>query len=234
MAANPPHDPSGASPSPDRTEDRLRHLGSAATRKAAYAPSYSRIVRQLRIILPVVGLLTVAIVGLWPRIRAQFNHPTQTSQEERQARMINGRYVGSDVHGRPYTVTYESALQPPGGGPIDMVNPVAELTLQNGHWVAVKANKGRYDQAAGLIDLYDNVELFHDEGYRFSTTLAHVEFTKNLIWGDRAVEGNGPKGEIRARGFRVINNGDAISFTGPASLLLRPDAAEMLQPGETR
>jgi lipopolysaccharide export system protein LptC len=115
-----------------------------------------------------------------------------------------------------------------------MTNPVAELTLENGHWVALKAQKGRYDQAGGLIDLSGQVELFHDEGYRFRTEAAHVELTKNLIWGNRAVEGRGPKGEIIGRGFRVINNGDSIVITGPAKLVLRPDAAEMPQPEQTR
>jgi lipopolysaccharide export system protein LptC len=212
--------------------DRLSHL-SAQSRQSVYAPAYSRLVRRLRIVLPLVAVLTVAIVILWPRIRAEFNHPTQTSKEERQAKMVNGRYVGSDSHGRPYTVTYESAQQPPGGGPIEMVNPTAELTLQNGHWVAIKAAQGRYDQAAGLIDLSGNVELFHDDGYRFTTEKAHVEFNKNLVWGERAITGRGPRGEVVGRGFRVINNGDAIVITGPAKLLLRPDAAQMPRPGET-
>ena len=77
---------------------------------------------------------------------------------------------------------------PPGGGPVDMVDPVAEITLDNGHWVAIRAATGRYDQAGGTIDLSGHVELFHDDGYRFATERAHVEFNKNLIWGDRAVE----------------------------------------------
>ena len=184
----------------DGSADRLSHL-SAHSRQGTYAPAYSRLVRRLRVILPVVAVLTVAIVILWPKIWAEFNHPTQTSQEERQAKMVNGRYVGSDSHGRPYTVTYESAQQPPGGGPIEMVNPTAELTLQNGHWVAIKAAQGHYDQAAGLIDLSGNVELFHDDGYRFTTEKAHVEFNKNLVWGERAV--TGPRSARRGYRARV-------------------------------
>ena len=235
MEANQPGDPGASAGASDRKPvfgaDRLRHL-SAVPRIAAYAPAYTKLVRRLRIILPVAGLFAIAIVGLWPRIRAEFNHPTQTSPEERKARMVNGRFTGSDAHGRPYTVTYDSAQQPPDGGPIDMVNPVAELTLQNGHWLAVRSVRGVYDQATGVVDLYGKVELFHDAGYRFSTEHAHVEFNKNLIWGDRAVEGHGPKGEVAGRGFRIINNGDAIAFTGPARLRLRPDAAQMPEPGE--
>jgi lipopolysaccharide export system protein LptC len=231
MSANQPDDPSIPDLPADDAGGRLRHLGDAR-RTATYAPAYTKFVRRLRVVLPIAGLLTIAVVALWPRIQAELNRPTETSQEEREARMVNGRFVGSDVHGRPYTVTYESARQPPGGGPIDMVNPIAELTLQNGRWVALRSDQGRYDQANGLLDLSGHVELFHDDGYRFATEAAHVEFSKNLIWGDRAVQGRGPKGEIFARGFRVINNGDAISFTGSARLLLRPDAAQMPQPGE--
>lgn len=231
MAGDRESEGAGPGKTPTGAGDRLRLLATAP-RSATYAPAYTQLVRRLRIVLPVLGVLTVLGVAFWPRIHALFNRPTETSQEEREARMVNGRFVGADVHGRPYTVTYESAHQPPGGGPVDMVNPVAELTLQNGHWVALRAEHGRYDQAAGLIDLSGHVELFHDEGYRFATERAHVEFAKNLIWGDRAVEGRGPKGEIFARGFRVINNGDAITFTAPAKLLLRPDAAQIPEPGD--
>jgi lipopolysaccharide export system protein LptC len=236
MVAKPPSDSMSVEPSSEQAgapTGRLSHM-STQSHHSSYAPAYSRLVRQLRIVLPVVAVLTVAIVILWPKIHAEFSPPTQTSTEERQAKMVNGRYVGSDSHGRPYTVTYESAQQPPGGGPIEMVNPTAELTLQNGHWVAIKAAQGRYDQAAGLIDLSGNVELFHDDGYRFMTEKAHVEFNKNLVWGERAITGRGPRGEVVGRGFRVINNGDAIVITGPARLLLRPDAAQMPQPGDTR
>ena len=231
MVVNPPNAPIEAPPEP--SSGRMRNL-SALSRQAAYTPTYTRLVRRLRIVLPVVGVLTIVIVILWPRIRAEFNHPTETTKEDRRPVWSNGRYVGSDSHGRPYTVTYESALQPPGGGPIEMVNPTAELTLQNGHWVALKAEHGHYDQAAGLIDLSGNVEFFHDEGYRFSTETAHVEFNKNLVWGERAITGRGPKGEVVGRGFRLIDNGESVVITGPAKLLLRPDAAQIAQPGDTK
>ncbi len=207
-------------------------LATSRKPRAAYTPFYSRQVRRLRVALPVLGLFVLAGVLLWPKIQAEFNHPTETSADERRARMINGRFVGSDSHGRPYTVTYDSAEQPPGGGPVRMTNPIAELTLENGHWLAVKADSGRYDQVAGLIDLAGHVELFHDDGYRFTTEIAHVEFNKNLAWGDRAIQGRGPKGEISARGFRVADKGDTFVFTGPAKLLLRPDAAQLPDPDD--
>jgi lipopolysaccharide export system protein LptC len=242
MAANYPNDPESPVgpeskvpppiPGP-QPRDRLRYL-AATPREADYAPAYTRLVRRLRILLPIAGLATIAVVALWPRIQTWLNHPTQLTEQDRRARMVAGRFVGADSHGRPYTVTYDTAEQPPNGGPVDMVNPLAELTLDNGRWVAVRAMHGRYDQAAGLIDLSGHVELFHDGGYRFTTDRAHVEFSKDLIWGDRAVEGHGPKGQILARGFRIANKGQTIAFTGPAKLLMRPDAAQLPEPDDSQ
>ena len=233
MAANHPSDPtSGAAtpPAGSQPADRLSYSLSGAPRAVSYRPAYSRLVRRLRVVLPVAVLATLAAIALWPRIRAALNHPTELTEQDRRARMVSGRFVGADSHGKPYTVTYDTADQPPGGGPVEMVNPLAELTLDNGRWVAVRAMHGRYDQAAGLIDLSGHVELFHDSGYRFTTDRAHVEISKNLVWGDRAVEGHGPKGQIVARGFRLADKGDTIVFTGPARLLLRPDEAQLPDP----
>lgn len=229
MSANQPEEPRSNATLTGlngRPADRLDHF-AAAPRLAAYAPAYTRLVRRLRVVLPVAGLVSLAVILLWPRIQAALNHPTRPTEQDRLATMVKGRFVGTDSHGKPYTVTYDTAAQPPGGGPIDMVNPLAEITLDSGRWVAVKAATGRYDQAAGTIDLAGHVELFHDDGYRFTTERAHVEFNKNLVWGDRAVEGHGPKGRVVARGFRVADKGDTIVFTGPVNLVLRPKAAQL-------
>src|SRR5690349_12948012 len=89
-------------------EERLSYL-AAAPRQAAYKPGYTRLVRRMRIVLPAVGLLTIAAILLWPRIQAFLNHPTQPTELDRRARMSKGRFVGTDSHGRPYTVTYDTA-----------------------------------------------------------------------------------------------------------------------------
>ena len=51
----------------DGPAERLSHL-STFSRQATYAPTYSQMVRRLRIILPTVAVLTVGIVVLWPKI----------------------------------------------------------------------------------------------------------------------------------------------------------------------
>jgi lipopolysaccharide export system protein LptC len=40
--------------------------------------------------------------------------------------------------------------------------------------------------------------------------------------GDDAIEGHGSFGTIEAEGFRIKNQGDIITFTGKARLVLEP------------
>ena len=229
MSANhPPENPNATEGRSDAA--RFRHLASLP-QSATYGPAYTRLVKRLRIAVPGALLVVLAVIVLWPRIKAELNRPSLVKEEELRARMINTRFVGTDKRARPFTITADNASQPPGTNqPVDMTNPIAEMTLANGRWIAVKADEGRYDPASGAVDLNGRVELFHDEGYRFVTEYAHVEFNKNLVWGDRAIVGHGPKGEIQARGFRVVDNGNTIVFTGPARLELRAKAAQLPEP----
>jgi lipopolysaccharide export system protein LptC len=180
----------------------------------------SRQVRMLRIALPVVVVVLLGVIALWPQFRPR---QIETAQEERRrSEMVNTRFTGMDRSSRPYTITSDSAAQAmDGSGIIEMNHPIAEITLANGRWIAVKAVHGRYDQNSGKIDLDGAVELFHDDGYRFLTEKAHVDFNQGVVWGDQPVEGHGPKGEIRALGFRVTDKGENTVFTGPSKLILR-------------
>ena len=63
MAANhPPGSPLADGSSTAQPTDRLRHL-AAAPRRSGYTPTHTKLVRWLRVALPVAGLLTIAIVA---------------------------------------------------------------------------------------------------------------------------------------------------------------------------
>jgi lipopolysaccharide export system protein LptC len=204
---------SGAAPARDR-------VAWTPLKRAPLDLRRSRHVRVLRVALPVAVVILLGVIALWPQFRPR---QIETAQEERRrSEMVNTRFTGMDRSARPYTITSDSAEQAlDGSGIIEMTRPVAEITLANGRWIAVKAAHGRYDQNSGKIDLDGAVELFHDDGYRFLTEKAHVDFNEGVVWGDQPVEGHGPKGEIRALGFRVTDKGENTVFTGPSKLTLR-------------
>jgi lipopolysaccharide export system protein LptC len=158
------------------------------------------------------------------------------------------KYDGVDAKNRPFSITAEAATQPDnapaqnaaapapvaqnqqqgqsaGTKPdsvVNLTNPLADMMLTDGAWVAVKADSGVYDRDTGTVQLNGNVELFHDTGLQFQTDAATVDLKNNTAQGDQPVEGQRPDGTLAAEGFQVLNDGRTVIFTGRAYMKIFP------------
>ena len=106
-----------------------------------------------------------------------------------------------------------------------MDDPDGEITLEDGTWLAVRAGHGRLEQAAQMLTLSDNVEIFRDDGTLVETDEVVVDLEAEEAWGDQPIRVLAPGLEVVAQGFRVDNAGETIVFVGRTSLVLRPDSA---------
>ncbi len=80
-----------------------------------------------------------------------------------------------------------------------------------------------------MLDLKGGVIMFHDMGYEFHTPRASIDMANRSARGDSPVQGQGPFGQISAAGFRLLENGERIIFTGKTRLVLFPDAPKPTQ-----
>src|SRR5260370_25218533 len=90
-----------------------------------------------------------------------------------------------------------------------------------------------YQSQAQLLDLFGDVTLVHENGTRFVTNTAHVDVAADRAEGKDPVTGHGPSGDINAQGFRVLDKGNTIVFTGNSNLLLKgtkPSARPAVSP----
>jgi lipopolysaccharide export system protein LptC len=85
---------------------------------------------------------------------------------------------------------------------------------------------GQYRKKDQVLELFGGVNAFHDLGYEFRTEHAIVDFREGSAFGESAVHGQGPFGELQSEGFRVYQSGANIVFTGRARLLLYPNEKE--------
>src|SRR5437868_36639 len=99
--------------------------------------------------------------------------------------------------------------------------PRPEMTMHNGALVVVTAATAMYQSQAQLLDLFGDVNLVHENGTRFVTNAAHVDVAADSAAGNDPVTGHGPSGDITAQGFRVLDRGNTIVFTGKSNLLLK-------------
>jgi lipopolysaccharide export system protein LptC len=223
--------PGSASSAGNLTSRRvgLPEFAGAARRIAARITvdrRHTRRVAVLKRVLPAIGISLLLLVATWPRLvplweRMRVSFPAIDLRDAQELRMVNPRYSGIDREGRPYVVTGSSARQIPDRQDlVSMQAPVAEIRLRGGAQIWASAISAVYQSQAGMIDMFGDVTVTHQDGTRFVTQTARVNAPQNAAEGNDPVAGHGPTGEIKAQGFRIIDKGETIIFTGRAEMLL--------------
>lgn len=193
---------------------------------------YSRRVARLKLLLPAVGLALLLLVAGWPRLAALFESvrvglTAIDLREARELKMVDPHYAGLDRQNRPYVLTAAIARQVPDRTDlVSLTRPHAAMTLRRGA-VVVTAATGIYQSQARLLDLFREVVITRGDGTRFLTDDAHVDFTDNSAEGHDPVSGRGPWGTVRAQGFRILDKGMRVIFTGRSDLVLKGAAARL-------
>ena len=192
--------------------------------------SYSRFAHSMRIVLPLVAAAIVLLVVAWPQLgekpkRFSLGVSSVTSTDTGGQQIINARFTGTDSQNRPYSVTADTASQVKNEPDlIDLAFPKADITLASGAWVALSAETGRLNRKNQILNLKGSVNLFHDMGYELRTSSADVQMEQGTASGKEAVSGQGPFGTLKSTGFRILDGGKRVIFSGKSRLIFHPAA----------
>lgn len=206
--------------------------GSRQPPRLSQRNRYSLFVHWMKLLLPALACALILLVVAWPQIAPdeklfQVEPIKNAAQEAQNLNMINARFSGFDDKEQPFTVTADMATQRPGEkNRVELQRPKADITLQDGTWLALTAKVGYYDRETELLDLAGAVNLFHDEGFEVRTEKAQVDLRNGVASGDLPVESQGPSGTLTAEGFRVLDKGDTVIFTGQSKMVLYPEEKE--------
>ena len=203
-------------PAPSRSRRTYSH-GSLLRRRW--------LIRAAKWLLPAAALALLSAIALWPeldraedRARVSFRRVSQGSAEA--VRVMQPRYQGLDEQARPYNVTAVAAAQATTDAPISLEEPRADVFLSGGAWALLESERGRYDRAAGVLDLQGDVTLWRDDGTTMRTASARIEVNAGRAQGDQAVAAQGPFGTLTADGFRLEDRGRVVVFSGNARAML--------------
>ncbi len=188
---------------------------------------YSRVVAFLKRVLPAIGAALLLLVAAWPRLApllesARLKLSVIDLREARELTMIHPRYAGTDRLNRPYVITAAVGHQLPNRSDLMSLNSPRAVTVgHGGAKIVLTAATAIYQSQSQLLDLFDNVTLTHENGTRFVTQRAHANLANNTAEGHVPIEGHGPSGDIWGQGFRIIDKGDTITFTGQSRAILK-------------
>jgi lipopolysaccharide export system protein LptC len=202
------------------------------SRQPSKTRHYSRFIRTMKLLLPASAAALFGLVVTWPQIqsvpaRFTMGFANISSNTGEEPRMINARLAGNDAKGRPYSLTSENASQMSDFSEIIVLErPQADITLANGSWLVLSALGGFYSENTQILGLRKSVDLYHDSGYEFHTSSADIDLSSGSAMGKKPVAGQGPFGQISSQGFKILDNGSRIIFTGKAKLVILPTALE--------
>lgn len=198
------------------------------------ARRYSRFVYLTKLALPATACGLLLLIAAWPRLESvfetvRFDVPRIDLSEARDLHMAKAHYTGIDRQNRPFTITADMAREKPtlGSSPgadsiISLEHPKGDLTTASGNWLELSSSTGLYQPQPQLLDLFGEVALYQDKGNEFHSTTAHIDMAAGTAEGDDPVTGQGPFGSVIADGFRILERGDTIIFTGHAKLEIQP------------
>lgn len=185
---------------------------------------YSKFVRHMRLMLPIVALVIIAVLFAWPNMKTQ-NIPSVENEQEKQTsgrkELINPVFESVDSKNQPYKVIAKKAIQ----GETDdnliiLEEPIGNIKLSSGEVLDIKSKNGAYKQDSQRLFLEGTVELLYDSKYKLETTELDIDMKASQAWSEKDVRATGPMGVLDAKGLEARNEEGILIFAGPAKLVL--------------
>lgn len=191
---------------------------------------YGLFVAVMKVALPALAVALILVLVVWPQLNPgregfAIDLSDLSVGQPETLTVLNARFSGLDEKNQPFLVTADVASQAPDDeNLITMELPKADITLEDGAWMALTAREGRYDRESEVLDLIGQVDFFHDRGYELHTEAVQMDLQTGTAIGRKPVTGHGFFGEVQAEGFDLFERGDRIIFTGMSRLLILPQA----------
>lgn len=187
-------------------------------------PGWSRFVRRMRLLLPLIALAIFAIVFVWSDVEKNkivpvkdLAHVPSVGKNE----LVNPRFESTDSENQPYTITATRAVQNKEDENLVMLEkPVGDMKMKSGESVGLEADRGSFRQNNKMLLLRGNVRLTQNKGYELKMEELDVDLTKNTAFSNTNVTGQGPEGTLSARGLEGSATSGTLVFKGPAKLIL--------------
>jgi lipopolysaccharide export system protein LptA len=221
----------------------LGHPGSAAVanmaeraRAFAAARSHSRLVRLLRVVMPLAALGVLTLYALVLAVNWQFSAGRlRASAVEITAddlTMKEPSYFGVTSDGGHYRVRAKRAVVAFNQStPIKLVDIGGDLVQTNKVTTKLKAKHGLFDNAKGELELFDGIEVDATNGLMASLSRATLYSKENRLVSNHPVSANMPTGSVQAAAMTMNTKTHLAQFRGAVAVRMLPSAQAAIGSG---
>lgn len=206
-------------------------LRNARQHFAAPGGSHDKVIWFLARALPMgVGIVAALMIvtPLSPRGEISFLlDRNKVEVIDERLRVDNAMYRGADAQGRPFSLTAGEAVQRSGAeGIVRMRDLVARILLPEGP-ASVRAEAGRYDIRAEVVEVPEGVTVTATDGYRMTARGVSVDLPAKRMVGSGGVSGAVPAGTFSANRLEADLEARTVTLAGNARLNMIPGKLRM-------
>ena len=129
-------------------------------------------------------------------------------------------FIGIDKKNQPFKVMAKKATrlkQEP--NIFNLEKPTGEISTGNEKFF-LSGDKGIFNKNVEQLEVKGNVKFNDGEEMTFTTSEMYFDFKKEILSGNKRVNGKKNNSIIVSEGFKILNNGEQIFFTGKTKLKL--------------
>ncbi len=191
--------------------------------------AYTRYVKRLRILLPLIGVSLITLAILWPYLNKK-EHVSilkvdKNSPQITENHMVQPRYASTDKNGQPFQVEAQWGKQHTEKA-ADLVTPHGVITTEKHGEVQLDADTGHYNMETKNLELNGHVIMKSQDGYHFETTKAQLDAQNKVVDSDAPLDGTGPTGTLKSQdGFTLQESQDghrSITLKGRSQVTIAP------------
>lgn len=179
------------------------------------ARSHSRLVRFLRLALPIAMLGVIGLLAGLVTAHAIRRHVAAQRDSSTPIRMVNPHFFGRDNQGRAYALgARDAARDETSFQKVLLSYPSVTLDLDSPHPSTLTADTGVYHEDTRVLLLKGHVRGVDAKTARFATDEAVVNTRTGVVNGQSALSSETPVGELKSKSFDVYDKGDRVVFKG--------------------
>jgi len=207
-----------------------------AERAFRAARQHSRLVRVLRVAVPVavvLGLTVVTLITYFNPLRMLTKLPIDVGNmviSGTKITMEQPRLSGFTRDGRAYEVTAVAAAQDVTRPDIVELRDIrAKVQMQNSGTMQMTAAAGIYDTKGEMLKLTENILLTSSTGYECRLSEALVDTRKGDVVSEYPVQVKMLQGNLNANRLEVKESGDLVRFDGGVDMVLTLNGSDTPQ-----
>jgi lipopolysaccharide export system protein LptC len=194
------------------------------------ARRHSRLVRRLRVALPIAGVLAIGGFAVATRFALPGNIDlslANLSVTRNSIIMDNPHLTGFDVDKREYSVSADRAIQ-------QLANPdrvrlediEANVTVPGQGTARIKAEAGEYDNKESTLQLLGGIAVDSSTGYALEMNGVDIDFRDGTMSSQSPVSVRYQDSETTGRTISVTGGGRVITLEGDVRTTLMPPKRE--------